>query len=89
MEWQGVMTIIEALSEIKYVADSQGKKTDVIVPVEVWETLLASWKELVEQLEYREDIAIFQEWLQKRADGEVETIYLDALEQELIGDGLV
>ncbi len=44
---------------------------------------------LVEQLEEREDIAIIQEWLQKRTDGEVETISLDALEQELIADGLV
>lgn len=89
MEWQALMTITEALASIKYVADSKGKKTDVIVPVEVWEALLASWKQLVEQLEEREDIAIFQEWLQKRTDGEVETISLDALEQELIAGGLV
>jgi len=66
-----------------------GKKDGCDCPSGSLGTLLASWKELVEQLEYREDIAIFQEWLQKRADGEVETISLDALEQELIGDGLV
>ncbi|HBB31915.1 MAG TPA: hypothetical protein DDZ80_27355 [Cyanobacteria bacterium UBA8803] len=83
------MKITEALVSIKYVADSQGKKTDVIVPVEVWEALLVSWKQLVEQVEDQEDIGIYQEWLQKRAAGGVETISLDALEQELIADGLV
>ncbi|HBL10772.1 MAG TPA: hypothetical protein DD379_05090 [Cyanobacteria bacterium UBA11162] len=83
------MTITEALASIKYVADSKEKKTDVIVPVEVWEALLASWKQLVEQVEDREDIGIFQEWLQKRTEGDVETISLATLEQELIADGLV
>lgn len=83
------MTIAEALKSVKYVADSNGKKTDVLVPLEVWEALLTSWKQLLDQLENEEDIAIFQEWLQQRAEGGVETISLDALEQELIGDGLV
>jgi hypothetical protein len=84
-----VITTKEALTLIKYVADSQGKKTDVIVPLEIWEALLTSWNQMVEQLEDQEDIAIFQEWLQQRESGEVATISLDALEQELIADGLV
>jgi hypothetical protein len=83
------MTVAEVLESVRYVTDSNGEKTDVLVPLAAWEALLASWKELVEQIEDREDAAILQDWLKKRAAGEVETISLDALEQELIADGLV
>ena len=47
-----------------------------------WETLLASWKKLIELLEDQEDNAILKEWLEKRAAGEVEMIPLDTLERE-------
>ena len=83
------MTVAEVLASVRYVTDSNGEKTDVLVPVAVWEALLASWQELIEQTEDREDAAILQDWLKKRAAGEVETMSLDALEQELIEDGLV
>jgi hypothetical protein len=83
------MTVAEVLASVRYVTDSKGKKTDVLVPVAVWEALVASWQELIEQIEDQEDAAILQDWLKKRAAGAVETISLDALEQELIEDGLV
>ncbi|MCK6622472.1 MAG: hypothetical protein HUU32_09895 [Calditrichaceae bacterium] len=44
---------------------------------------------LVELLEEREDRAILEEWLQKRAAGKAETISLEILEKELIDDGLL
>ncbi len=83
------MKVTQATALVKYVADANGNKTDVLVPVEVWEALLASWKEMIERLEDREDIGIFQEWMQQRDAGQVETISLEDLEQELIIDGLV
>jgi hypothetical protein len=83
------MKVTQATALVKYVADANGNKTDVLVPVEVWEALLASWKEMIDRLEDREDIGIFQEWMQQRDAGQVETISLEDLEQELIADGLV
>ena len=55
--------VIQAITSVKYVADAKGNKTDVLVPVEVGEALLASWKEMIDRLEDREDIEIFQEWM--------------------------
>ena len=83
------MTIAEALTTVRYVMDSNGDKTDVLIPLATWKTLLASWKQLIELLEDREDSATLQEWLEKRAAGEVDMISLDALEQELIANGLL
>jgi hypothetical protein len=83
------MNVTQAIKLVKYVADANGNKTDVLVPVEVWEAILAAWKETIERLEDREDLEIFQEWLQLRDAGQVETISLEDLEQELIADGLV
>jgi hypothetical protein len=83
------MKVTKATALVKYVADANGNKTDVLVPVEVWEALLASWKEMIDRLEDREDIGIFQEWMQQRDAGQVETISLEDLEQELLADGLV
>jgi hypothetical protein len=41
------MTVAEVLASVRYVTDSNGEKTDVLVPVAVWEALLASWQELL------------------------------------------
>jgi len=83
------MTITEVLTTVRYVMDSDGKKTDVLIPLATWETLLASCKKLIELLDDQEDNAILHEWLNRRAAGEVEMIPLDTLEQELIEDGLL
>lgn len=83
------MTITEALTTVRYVTDSSGQRTDVLIPLASWKTILASWKKLMEETEDREDSAILQEWLEKRAAQQVEMIALDTLEQELIADGLL
>ena len=83
------MTIAEALPTVRYVTDAKGKKTDVLVSLTTWTALLAAWQQLIEKLEDQEDRAIINEWLERRARGEVEMISLDALEQELIADGLL
>ncbi len=74
---------------VRYVTDSDGNKTDVLIPLEAWQTLLATWKELITLLEDQEDRGTLQAWLEKRATGEEEMISLEALEQELIADGLI
>jgi hypothetical protein len=66
------MTIKETLATVRYVLDTKGDKTDVLVPLPVWEALLDSWDQLIELLEDQEDRAILQEWLQKRAKGYVQ-----------------
>jgi len=81
------MTLAEALTTVRYVTDVEGKKTDVLIPLTAWETLLAHWKRLVELLEDQEDRAVLQEWLRKRAAGQAKMISLDALEQELVMEG--
>ena len=83
------MTIAEALTSVRYVMDSNGERTDVLIPLATWKTMLAAWKQLMELVEDQEDSAILQEWLEKRATGEVNMISLDALEQELVVDGLL
>lgn len=82
-------TIAEALKTVRYVTDTQGEKTDVLVPLATWQALLALWEAMVEKLEEQEDLAIVQECLEKRTRGEVEMISLDALEEELLADGLL
>ncbi len=83
------MTVEEALTAMRYVVNSSGERTDIVIPLTAWETLLASWKQLIEALEDQEDSTILLEWLEKRATGEVDMISLDTLEQELIADGLL
>jgi hypothetical protein len=78
------MTFPEIVTKVRYVTDSQGEKTEVLVPLTTWEALLASWKQLVEMLEDQEDRATVQEWLRKRAAGEAAAVSLDDLEQELV-----
>lgn len=89
VEEEKIMTVAEALTTVRYVTDSEGERTDVLIPLAAWKTLLASWKQLIELLEDQEDNAILQEWLEKRAAGELDMISLDTLEQELIADGLL
>ena len=83
------MTITETLTTVRYVTDSSGERTDVLIPLSAWKTLLSTWKKALELLEDQEDKAILQEWLEKRAAGKVEMISLDALERELVADGLL
>jgi hypothetical protein len=83
------MVFPETLKEVRYLTDANGERTDVLIPLETWKTLLASWERLSEMLEDQEDRAVLQEWLAKRAAGEAETLSLDELEQDLRADGLL
>lgn len=83
------MSITEAITDIQYVTNPTGERTNVIVPLPAWESLLAALAEMAERLEDQEDIAVLQEWLRAQATGTVEMILLDALEQELRNDGLL
>ncbi|MCP4542737.1 MAG: hypothetical protein GY832_36910 [Chloroflexi bacterium] len=83
-----IIIVTQAIATARYVVDSNGEKTDVLVPLAAWKTLLASWKHIIELIEDQKDSATLQEWLEKRAAGEVDMISLDALEQELIAYGL-
>lgn len=78
------MTMQDVLATVKYVTDAQGEKTDVIVPLVTWKALLASWEQLIEKLEDQEDKDILQDWLEKRAKGELDMITLEDLEIERI-----
>jgi hypothetical protein len=83
------MKISDALENAKYVVGQDGNKTDVVIPINTWKELLLAWQRLIEMLEDQEDRAIIQEWLEKRAAGEAQTISLEELERELIEDGLL
>ena len=83
------MATSDVLAPIRYVVDANGKKTDVVIPVTTWQKMLMSWKEVVELQEDREDSAILQDWLLRRAAGAVETVSLDELEREMVADGLL
>jgi hypothetical protein len=83
------MTLLELLSDVRYVTDASGETTDVLVPLTSWKALLAAWERLTEMLEDQEGRSILQEWLAKRAAGEAESISLDEFERELRSDGLL
>jgi len=73
------VTVEEALTRVRYVVNSSGERTDIVIPLTAWETLLAAWKQLIEALEDQEDSAILQGWLEERAAGEVGMISLDTI----------
>ena len=77
-------TTLETCSPIRYVVDANGEKTDVVIPMATWQKMLVSWKEAIELEEDKEDSAILQDWLQRRAAGSAETVSLDDLERDLL-----
>ena len=83
------MTITEIYETARYVTNAAGERTDVLLPLQTWKSLLNSWRQITALLENREDIAVFQEWIDARIAGEAESISLDELEAELIADGLL
>jgi hypothetical protein len=83
------MTVAEAIGSVRYVVDANGEKTDAIVPLAVWKTLLAVWQQSVRLVEDHEDQSLLRDWLQRREAGEIDMIPLEDLEQELRADGLL
>ena len=57
------MKISDALASAKYVVDSDGNKTEVVIPIETWKLLLAAWHELAD-LEGQENLLILQKWVE-------------------------
>jgi hypothetical protein len=83
------MTLSETIAAARYVVDASGRKTEVILPVEAWQQLLATWERLASMLEDQEDRETLRSWLARRAAGSDDAISLDELEQELRADGLL
>ena len=83
------MTVSKALRNVRYVVDSEGRRTDAVIPLAAWTALLKAWCESLEKLEDQEDRAILLDWLEKRAAGKAEMVPLEQLEQDLAADGLV
>jgi len=83
------MTVPEALRNVRFVVDSEGEKTDAIIPLAAWRTLVTAWRKSLQRLEDQEDREILLHWLEKRAAGGAEMIPLEELERELAADGLL
>ena len=83
------MTMPEALRSVRYVVDAKGERTDAVIPLAAWKTLLAAWKRSLEAAEDQEDLEILERWLEKRAAGDVQMMPLEDLEAELASAGLL
>ena len=83
------MRIAESIADVRYVTNESGDRTDVLVPMSAWESLLTLLETMTEHLEDQEDIAALKDWLQTRTAGEGTTISLAALKEELHRDGLL
>lgn len=83
------MRIAESIADVHYVTNSAGARTDVIVPLPVWESLLAVLEEMADRLEDQEDVTLLRDWLRARATGTAAMIPLADLEEELRRDGLL
>lgn len=83
------MTLSETLASARYIVDAEGRKTEVVIPVEAWQHMLATYERLITLLEDREDREILSAWLASRAAKREDLISLDDLERELIADGLL
>lgn len=83
------MTLAEALASARYIVDANGRKTEVVIPVETWQHVLATYERLITLLEDREDREILSDWLSQHANGRETLVSLDDLERELIADGLL
>ena len=83
------MNITEVLKDVRFFTNDEGEKTDVLVPFTLWSKMIKTWEQTVELLEYVEDVAILQNWLDRRAKGQTDMMSLDDFEQELVADGLL
>ena len=83
------MRIAEAIAAVQYVTDPVGARTDVIVPLPAWESLLAVLEEMADRLDDQEDVALLHDWLRARAAGTAAMIPLAELEEEMRRDGLL
>ena len=73
------MTVREALGTVRYVVDSEGNRTEAILPLSAWRALLEILQQALAHKEDEEDFATLQAWLEKRAAGQAETVALECL----------
>jgi len=75
------MTVIDALTSARFIVDAQGKRTDVVLSLGAWETLVG-------QLEDLEDLSVIRE---RWASPELRAGWpmLDQVRAELAADGLL
>jgi len=83
------MTMDETLASARFVVDPAGNRTDVLIPLAAWLELLESWSRMAQRIEDDEDAAIVAAWLQDRSAGAEDTVSLEAVEAELLADGLL
>jgi len=83
------MRIAESIADVQYVTNPAGARTDVIVPLPAWESLLAVLEEMADRLEDQEDVALLHDWLRAHTAGTETMIPLAELEEELRRDGLL
>lgn len=83
------MTTQEAIAGVRYVVNSKGERTDVVISWDAWQQILADWQAAIEQMEDQEDVAIFAGWLERNRSGTEDRISIEELELELITDGLL
>ncbi len=74
------MTLAKALASARYIVDADGHKTEVVIPVETWQQMLATYERRITLLEDHDDREILSRWLANRAAGSEEMITLDKLE---------
>lgn len=83
------MTLTEALGTVRYIVDAKGERTDAILPLEAWTTLVQAWERTLGLLEDQEDRALLRDWLEHRAAGKTDMMPLEELERDLEADGLL
>ncbi len=49
------MTYAELLGSARYVVDAKGEKTDVMVPLPIWNTIMGAWERLMDAFDTQED----------------------------------
>jgi len=81
------MTMEEILTSARFVVDSSGKRTAVLIPLAAWTEVLEGWRRMAQRIENEEDAAVVAAWLRDRAAGAEETVSLEAVEAELLADG--
>lgn len=78
-----------SIERAKYLVDDEGHKTDVLLPIEDWEALLAEWRRVLDAIEDLEDLGVFGDWLASRDSERATAVSLDEVEREWLADGSV
>lgn len=83
-----VMKIADALASAKYVVDSEGNKTEVVIPIETWKLFLDALHELV-NLEGQDSLPVLQKWIEAETVNVTQREPLTFQEWESLWDAVV